>query len=90
MSEDLLELAANIEMLVDVIGIPTLIATGPDMFGDYNLTPKDETAAVAAVVSNMRDPDVVKASALLMTILWHAAPEIITALKTQAALGTMQ
>lgn len=84
MNDNLLAVATNIEKLVDIVGIPTLVATGPDMFGDYNLTPKDETAAVAAVVSNLRDPKVVKASAILISILWHYAPDIVAALREGA------
>lgn len=44
------------------------LATGPDMFGDYNIVLADRSndcRAVAAVVSNMRDPLEVAANAML-------------------------
>lgn len=82
-----MEAVSVIERCVEIIGIPTLVATGPDYFGDYNLTPKGETAAIAAVVSNLRDPDVVKASAILIATLWHFAPEITASLRALASKG---
>lgn len=52
-------------------------ASGADMFGDHNITPLHETAAVAAVVSNLRDPLEVAANALLIA----SAPTMIKALQ---------
>lgn len=51
-------------------------AEGPDVFGDYNIIPDGQTAAVAAVVSNLRDPIEVAANA----ILTMAAPTMLKAL----------
>jgi hypothetical protein len=47
-------------------------ADGPDPFGDYNIVPKGQFLAVAAVVSNMRPEAEVAANAAL----FEAAPEL--------------
>jgi len=52
-------------------------ASGADMFGDHNITPAHETAAVAAVVSNLRNPLEVAANALLVA----SAPTMLKALQ---------
>ncbi|WP_257541110.1 hypothetical protein [Sphingobium sp. CFD-1] len=52
-------------------------ASGADMFGDHNITPTHETAAVAAVVSNLRSPLEVAANALLVA----SAPTMLKALQ---------
>lgn len=52
-------------------------AEGPDMFGDYNIIPPHQTAAVAAVVSNLREPLEVVANAMLT----QAGPTMLKALR---------
>lgn len=47
------------------------------MFGDYNIVPTHETAAVAAVVSNLRNPIEVAANAVLV----KSAPTMLKALR---------
>ena len=47
-----------------------------DEFGDHNITPNGEIAAVAAVVSNMRAPSEVAANSKLIA----AAPDLLTTL----------
>lgn len=56
-------------------------AEGPDVFGDYNIIPPHQSAAVAAVVSNLRDPIEVAANA----ILTQAGPTMLKALQYLAA-----
>jgi hypothetical protein len=46
---------------------------GPDMFGDFNILPPNDCGAVAAVVSNMRPPEVVLGNARLIA----AAPDLL-------------
>jgi hypothetical protein len=55
-------------------------AEGPDMFGDWNIIPAGDCGAVAAVVSNMRPPEVVEGNAHLLA----AAPDLLAALRTYA------
>lgn len=50
---------------------------GPDPFGDWNILHPGDALAVAAVVSNMREPEEVAANAHLQA----AAPELYDALK---------
>lgn len=52
-------------------------ASSADMFGDHNIIPAGQEAAVAAVVSNLRDPLEVAANALLTA----AAPTMLKALQ---------
>lgn len=48
-------------------------AEGPDDFGDYNILPGNgESAAVAAVVSNLRPDDEVRANAAVVAASWQA------------------
>ena len=42
------------------------VAEGPDMFGDYTIGPVDDLA-VAAVISNLRPPEIVAGNARLIT-----------------------
>lgn len=55
----------------------TWVAEGADVFGDHNIILRDgeDRRAVAAVVSNMRDPSEVAANARLIA----AAPDLIKA-----------
>lgn len=60
-------------------------ADGPDMFGDYNLLHEGDELAVAAVVSNMRPPEEVKANADLQAAsydLYEALENITGAFNT--------
>lgn len=50
---------------------------GPDPFGDWNILHPGDKLAVAAVVSNMREPQEVAANAHLIA----AAPELYEALR---------
>lgn len=50
---------------------------GPDPFGDWNILHPSDALAVAAVVSNMREPEEVAANARLFS----AAPELYEALE---------
>lgn len=56
-------------------------AKGPDDFGDYTITQAGKAPAIAAVVSNARDPKVVAADARLI----RAAPDLLDALSYAAA-----
>ena len=55
------------------------VVDGPDMFGDFNIVlanRESDSRAIAAVVSNLRDPAEVAANACLNA----AAPELLEAL----------
>lgn len=53
------------------------VASGPDEFGDYNIQGSDGSLAIAAVVSNLRQPAEVQANARLIA----AAPDMLEALE---------
>ena len=55
-------------------------AEGPDHFGDYNIHEPGIRAVVAAVISNLRDPEEIEANARLVA----AAPNMLAALKQAA------
>ena len=61
-------------------------AEGPDEFGDYNLHVDDVRLAVAAVVSNLREPEVVTANAALIIRAVNAHDDLVEALETCASL----
>lgn len=52
---------------------------GPDEFGDYNVVSPEGPSAVAAVVSNLRDPEQVAANARLVA----ASPEMAVEIRKQ-------
>lgn len=54
---------------------------GPDDFGDYNILQPGISAAVAAVVSNLRPPEEILINARLVA----AAPQLLEALATSVA-----
>lgn len=62
----------------------TWVAEGADVFGDHNIILRDgeDRRAVAAVVSNMRDPSEVAANARLIA----AAPDLLEAAKIALSL----
>ena len=49
---------------------------GPDMFGDFNILHQADSLAVAAVVSNLRQPGEVEANASLVTAAGTAATAV--------------
>jgi hypothetical protein len=56
-------------------------AEGPDEYGDWNIIPPNDRGAVAAVVSNMRAPEIVEGNALLVA----AAPDLLAVAQMAAA-----
>lgn len=60
-------------------------AEGPDMFGDYNIIGPDEALAVAAVVSNMRDPAIVAANAAFIVRACNIHYDLLEALEALRA-----
>jgi hypothetical protein len=61
------------------------VAVGPDDFGDFTITQAGQSPAIAAVVSNMRDPKVVAADAALVA----AAPDLSAAKERERLLRSV-
>lgn len=83
---------AQIEALLAKATSGPWIASKADMFGDHDIQSKDgvetdsDHSAIAAVVSNLRHPEVVAANAALIVALRNNAEALLAAVKERDAL----